>query len=800
MYLSRNGYFGITDTNSPATSLRLKSGSGSGPTFDETVTFSKNLTTQAAIRDDILPKIQALAPFNGDSNSIYSVSASLGSAFSDLKLIFTATTGGPRRDFSNGSSASTDSLLFTSASTGYDDGYYSQAVINAGINANFTNVFNNPNYFTNPQIKEADRYGGSLASTTVARTTTGVTNSSPPVNLAVTYPDGFTDSIILEGVIMDSGFSNPVSPSFSIAQELRDQILGVNLSNFEVIDQQYSPAPAHVTVKAKAVGAINPFVISVTPLYSGSFPSDFSDSIFTQPTPAEDSEVRAGRAAKSTTDNITLTPPLLPNGNTLGSPIVIDNNAPNGPLFDPDGTATEQVEAITATEIATQLQVAFGITQGTLTTSDITTAGSIQIDLLSNAGVISRYGSPMASISGPGIAPGSEIANVTEPGDFGHPRIQVYNSNGASPVVSDIPAGTILNYVNPPQFSHFDVSRTNNVLTFTKRDRVTTTGPKFTYEVIEGDTREGTLIPSNDLITDSVDSNTAVTINGISPVYAKLTRFTITLETLSGDYVLWDKHYGEGPGRILDSSFTMAANDNPYGDTSATTDAEYLNLYYNPDGDPAVEDLKSNGTVSATLLAMQEALAALTNLRTLVVVPSPNSVSPTSLEITPSQFGEASEFVNSFSPEVQAIPASVAPDTATLVNATEGTLVPALAPSQSTAGTTIEDTLDLVRPWSSNKVNSTNLYPIFAQFYYTSNVLGNRLRAGDLGYDFDGLNYISYFERGQISVTPTFNTETIESISLWADGGIPSTSGGEPERATLQVRARGTNFSGEKSF
>ena len=35
---------------------------------------------------------------------------------------------------------------------------------------------------------------------------------------------------------------------------------------------------------------------------------------------------------------------------------------------------------------------------------------------------------------------------------------------------------------------------------------------------------------------------------------------------------------------------------------------------------------------------------------------------------------------------------------------------------------------------------------------------------------------------------------------MFADGGTVTTVGGEPQRATLHVRARGTNYSGENPF
>ena len=296
------------------------------------------------------------------------------------------------------------------------------------------------------------------------------------------------------------------------------------------------------------------------------------------------------------------------------------------------------------------------------------------------------------------------------------------------------------------------------------------------------------------MIANSTGSNISVT-EGINAVWAKMTRVTITLQTLAGDSVIFDKHYGEGPGRVLDPSFTPAANDVVPSNT-----ATYLATYYNPDAtQDATELAKPNGVVTNTLTAMQEALAAISSNQLLLVTPNSSS-SPTSIQISPSQFSSNANYVKSFSPATQVVNASVAPTTTSLTNAAEGVLVAAGSPTQSTSGTTISTTFDIVRPWSNLNINPTKAFPIFAESGFSGGTLFNRIRAGDLGFDFGGTNYISYFERQQMSITPTFDTETIESISLFADGGTVTTVGGEPQRATLHVRARGTNYSGENPF
>ena len=341
--------------------------------------------------------------------------------------------------------------------------------------------------------------------------------------------------------------------------------------------------------------------------------------------------------------------------------------------------------------------------------------------------------------------------------------------------------------------TYFTVARTNAILTFTSVDRDNPAGV-FNYTVVNGDSRTGTLV------TPLVSDASAVVTEGVDPIFAKMTRVTITLQTLTGDNVIFDRHYGEGPGRLLDPDFTPAANDSTYGDTSATTDAEYLNLYYDPDKDPArtntTEQAKPNGTIADLETAMLAALTAISGNQTLIVTPDSSSA-PTEIVISPSQFSSTANYVKSFSPATQVVTASVAPTVAALIAVAEGNTVATSAPTQDTTGTTISTTFDIERPWSSLNVNPNRRYPVFAQSGFTDGVLFNRIRAADVGTDFAGTPYVSYAERIELSIAPNFDTETLNSIALWADGGTVATVGGVPQRATLQLRARATNYPGE---
>jgi hypothetical protein len=621
------GVYPISALDSPAISMQIQSNAGAGiAAIDETIELAKGLTSQTAIRDDIITKLSAKTVFDGGSNCIYTVSSNgnnirfvsrLGRNHSALVITFKTSYGG----------------------------------------VNYTET----------------AFGGNLTSS-VSVVTTGVNNSIPPITMTVSFPNLNTGVKVLEGTFSRANIVSEINT-----------LINAN-SNWTS-----ATTTGLVTANAAVVGIQN-VNFSVTLASIGSLPSGFTNSIFTG------AQTRVGRAAHSTTDTITLTPPL-------GNAITVNFNSTTA--FDPDsGSSPTNVETITATEIATALQAAW--------------------------------------------------TNTT----------------------------------------YFTVARSGAVLTFTSVARTNVTGA-FNYTVANGTSRTGTLV--NPLISNSVSNNIVVT-EGINAVWAKMTRVTITLQTLAGDSVIFDRHYGEGPGRLLDPTFTLLPGDSRYGDTGLTSDSAYLAAYYNPDATQnATEFAKPNGSVVNTLTAMQAALAAISSNQLLLVTPN-SSTSPTSIVISPSQFSSNANYVKSFSPATQAINASVAPTTTALRAVAEGVLVAAGNPTQSTSGTTISTNFDILRPWSSGNINPTKLYPIFAESGFSSGTLFNRIRAGDLGYTFSGTNYISYFEKQQMSITPNFDTENLSALALWADGGSIETVGGEPQRATLRVRSRATNYPGEKPF
>ena len=621
------GVYGITAALSPAISMTITAPAVSGVqgAINETITLAKGLTSQTAIRDDIITKLSALTVFNGSSSAIYGVAAN------GNNVRFTSVSGGNH------------SALTIAFATSYSGTAYTETT-----------------------------FGGNLTDS-VTVVTTGVDNSIPQPVLTVTFPDSTTSSTVLSGTQTRATVVTAVSGLIN-ANSGWSTTTGTGL----------------VTATSATVGVItNNFSIAVTS--TGTLPSGFSSSNFTG------AQTIAGVAAHTTTDRVTLTPPL-------GNPITVNFDDTSAyPAYNP---GTQNTAEVTAIEIATALQAAWTDT------------------------------------------------------------------------------------------THFTVARTNAVLTFTAVDRKAITGA-FAYTVVNGDTRTGTLV--SPLITNSVSGNIAIT-DGVDPIYAKMTRVTITINTTSGSSVIFDRHYGEGPGRLLDPNFTPAANDDTYGDSGAASDSAYLALYYNADATQnAAELAKPNGTVSTLQSALLAALAQINTNNALIVTPDSTSA-PTSIVISPSQFSSTANYVTAFSPATQVVAASVAPTTTALTNAAEGTLVAAGNPTQSTTGTSISTTFDIVRPWSNSQTNPNKIFPIFAESGYTSGTLFNRIRSADLGFDFGGTPYISYAEREQLSITPNFDTETLSSIALWADGGTIVTVGGEPQRATLQIRARSTNNPGELAY
>jgi hypothetical protein len=355
--------------------------------------------------------------------------------------------------------------------------------------------------------------------------------------------------------------------------------------------------------------------------------------------------------------------------------------------------------------------------------------------------------------------------------------------------------------------TYFTVTRASNVLTFTGTNRGAITG-SFAYTIDQGDTRTGTLVTP--LIADSTASDINVT-DGVDQEFASLTRVTLTVDSATGDpEVIFDKHYGEGPGRLLDPDFTPGINDNIYGDTAYTNDADYLNAYYDPEKDlnrtNTTEQAKDNGETVDIRDSLLDLLTEIDLLQYLIVTPDSTSA-PTTIDIEPSQFSNTAKYVSDFSPWVpvgggplETGRGTIAPSTTNLIAQPEGNNVTVITPSLATTGSSISTDFDVDRSWATDEINPSKLYPIFAQSGYDNETLFNRIRAGDIGYTFAGSSYVSFFEKTQMSVSPNIDTETIEDIALYADGGTITEIGGDLQRSTLQIRVRATNYPGQKAY
>ena len=351
--------------------------------------------------------------------------------------------------------------------------------------------------------------------------------------------------------------------------------------------------------------------------------------------------------------------------------------------------------------------------------------------------------------------------------------------------------------------THWNISRSGAILTFVSVARTDIAPLELT--VTEGNTRAGNGIIAPNFIDDITATETEA---GISPEFAELTKVTVYLNiplplgVQRTTTKIFEKHYGEGPGRLLDPNFTAADDDNTYGDTAYTNDTDYLNAYYDPDKDLSrtntTEQAKPNGSVVDVENILLDIIADLSSRASLIVEPD-STTNPTEVEVYSAQYGTQREYIASLDlPFSGTLDSSVAPDVTTLLASAEGTTVATTDPTYDNTGSVINTDLDLNRPWNEADVNPNKIFPIFAQAEVASDdSIENRIRAADIGYTFDGDNYLSYVEKSEMFIMPDFTTEGLDSMALWAGGGEQLPTQTQPLRATLQVRARATNYPGD---
>ena len=119
-------------------------------------------------------------------------------------------------------------------------------------------------------------------------------------------------------------------------------------------------------------------------------------------------------------------------------------------------------------------------------------------------------------------------------------------------------------------------------------------------------------------------------------------------------------------------------------------------------------------------------------------------------------------------------------------------------PSFSTGDPVVNTTFDPLRPWPTSQVNLNREFPIFATSILTGTLdLQQNFRGADIGFLFLGQPYESFVERIELAITPEFDTEQLQALALWGDGGTATTFGQAIEQAILDVKMYGTNSPGE---
>jgi len=309
----------------------------------------------------------------------------------------------------------------------------------------------------------------------------------------------------------------------------------------------------------------------------------------------------------------------------------------------------------------------------------------------------------------------------------------------------------------------------------------------YTYPVLASNNNSAVVLYGNSV------ANRVTTNTGASPSYSTLTRATLKIINNGVSTTVLDKRYGEGPGRLVlePLSGINGAGESRYGDTGLSDDATYLAAYY----DASTTNTDPNGVALSSENILLDVVTALAPYTDNLSVVANDSVNPTSVVIKPLQYSSTTNYVESFVVSTGS-EAQTAPVGSTFHSANrDGTTV---AGTDSTLASTsvTNTTLSNIRPWSLSEVSDLKKFPLFVQ----SEGASNRLRAADLGFDFAGTKYVSFFERDQLSITTTFNTETVNSMVLWADGATREDVTNDLLRATLHIRTRGTNASGTESL
>ena len=146
-----------------------------------------------------------------------------------------------------------------------------------------------------------------------------------------------------------------------------------------------------------------------------------------------------------------------------------------------------------------------------------------------------------------------------------------------------------------------------------------------------------------------------------------------------------------------------------------------------------------------------------------------------------------------------------------------------------TTGADIRLTFDVLRPWPTDEINPNQEFPLLSarqrldvlddMNIATGSQTVNKVIGADLGWSrpmyslsapmtmMDGTfvpgndspqTYESYIERVQLPLTPEFNTEQVQSVALWADGGTVVTFRQPEQYNQLDIRVSVSDHPGDR--
>ena len=139
--------------------------------------------------------------------------------------------------------------------------------------------------------------------------------------------------------------------------------------------------------------------------------------------------------------------------------------------------------------------------------------------------------------------------------------------------------------------------------------------------------------------------------------------------------------------------------------------------------------------------------------------------------------------------------------------------------SLETTGAVISTNFDVLRPWPTDEINPNQEFPLLSarqrldvlddMSIATGSQTVNKVIGADLGWsrpmysltasmNDSPQTYESYIERVQLPLTPEFNTEQVQSVALWADGGTVTTFRQPEQYNQLDIRVSVSDHPGDR--